>query len=38
VSRVVSQQVYYSLLMRDIENELVPLAVDQILGILLHTG
>jgi aryl-alcohol dehydrogenase-like predicted oxidoreductase len=30
----VSQQVYYSLQARDIENELVPLAVDQGLGIL----
>src|SRR3954467_3867802 len=33
-SRFVSQQVYYSLQARDIENELVPLAVDQGLGIL----
>jgi aryl-alcohol dehydrogenase-like predicted oxidoreductase len=30
----VSQQLYYSLQSRDIENELVPLAVDQGLGIL----
>jgi len=30
----VSQQVYYSLQNRDIENELVPLAIDQGLGIL----
>jgi aryl-alcohol dehydrogenase-like predicted oxidoreductase len=30
----VSQQLYYSLQARDIENELVPLAVDQGLGIL----
>jgi aryl-alcohol dehydrogenase-like predicted oxidoreductase len=34
VSRFVSQQVYYSLQARDIENELVPLSVDQGLGIL----
>ena len=34
VSRFVSQQVYYSLQARDIEYELVPLAVDQGLGIL----
>jgi len=34
ISRFVSQQVYYSLQARDIENELVPLAVDQGLGIL----
>src|SRR5215210_418739 len=34
VARFVSQQVYYSLQARDIENELVPLAVDQGLGIL----
>ena len=33
-ARFVSQQVYYSLQARDIENELVPLAVDQGLGIL----
>lgn len=32
--RFVSQQLYYSLQARDIENELVPLAVDQGLGIL----
>ena len=34
VTPFVSQQVYYSLQARDIENELVPLAVDQGLGIL----
>jgi aryl-alcohol dehydrogenase-like predicted oxidoreductase len=34
VSRFVSQQLYYSLQNRDIENELVPVAVDQGLGIL----
>jgi len=34
LARFVSQQVYYSLQARDIENELVPLAVDQGLGIL----
>jgi aryl-alcohol dehydrogenase-like predicted oxidoreductase len=34
VSRFISQQVYYSLQARDIENELVPLSVDQGLGIL----
>ena len=34
VSKFVSQQVYYSLQARDIEYELVPLAVDQGLGIL----
>jgi aryl-alcohol dehydrogenase-like predicted oxidoreductase len=31
---IVSQQVHYSLQARDIENELVPLAVDQGIGIL----
>ncbi|HVD19787.1 MAG TPA: aldo/keto reductase [Propionibacteriaceae bacterium] len=35
LSRFVSQQVYYSLQARDIENELVPLAVDQGIGILI---
>jgi aryl-alcohol dehydrogenase-like predicted oxidoreductase len=34
LSRFVSQQVYYSLQARDIENELVPLSIDQGLGIL----
>src|SRR3954453_20559933 len=34
ISRFVSQQVYYSLQARDIENELVPPAVDKGLGIL----
>ena len=34
VSKYVSQQVYYSLQARDIEYEIVPLAVDQGLGIL----
>ncbi len=34
VTPFVSQQVYYSLQARDIENELVPLALDQGLGIL----
>ena len=34
VTPFVSMQVYYSLQARDIENELVPLAVDQGLGIL----
>ncbi|HEX9012266.1 MAG TPA: aldo/keto reductase [Anaerolineaceae bacterium] len=33
-ARFVSQQVYYSLVARDLENELVPLALDQKLGIL----
>ena len=33
-SPFVSQQLYYSLQARDIENELVPVAVDQGLGIL----
>ncbi|MDA8291524.1 MAG: aldo/keto reductase [Actinomycetota bacterium] len=33
-SRYVSQQVYYSLLDRDIEYELVPLSIDEGLGIL----
>jgi aryl-alcohol dehydrogenase-like predicted oxidoreductase len=33
-SRFVSQQIYYSLQARDAENELVPLTVDQGLGIL----
>jgi aryl-alcohol dehydrogenase-like predicted oxidoreductase len=30
----VSEQIYYSLLTRDAENELIPLAIDQHLGIL----
>ena len=34
LARFVSQQIYYSLQARDAENELVPLAVDQGLGIL----
>jgi aryl-alcohol dehydrogenase-like predicted oxidoreductase len=34
LERFVSQQVFYSLQNRDIENELVPLAIDQGLGIL----
>src|SRR4051794_6122584 len=34
LARFVSQQLYYSLQNRDIENELVPVAVDQGLGIL----
>ena len=34
VQSFVSQQVYYSLQNRDIENELVPLAIDQGIGIL----
>jgi aryl-alcohol dehydrogenase-like predicted oxidoreductase len=34
LSRYVSQQVYYSLVGRDLENELVPLSVDQKVGIL----
>ncbi len=34
VSKFVSQQVYYSLQARDIEYEIVPLAIDQGLGIL----
>jgi aryl-alcohol dehydrogenase-like predicted oxidoreductase len=34
ISRYVSQQLYYSLQARDIEYELVPLAIDQGLGIL----
>jgi len=34
VSKYVSQQVYYSLQARDIEYEIVPVAVDQGLGIL----
>src|ERR687886_1654928 len=34
VARFVSQQVYYSLQARDIENEIVPLAIDQGIGIL----
>ena len=33
-SRFVSEQIYYSLQARDAENELVPIAVDQGLGIL----
>jgi aryl-alcohol dehydrogenase-like predicted oxidoreductase len=33
-SRFVSQQVYYSLQARDVEDELVPLSLDQGLGIL----
>src|SRR3954453_10312853 len=33
-SRLVSQQIYYSLQAREAENELVPLAIDQGLGIL----
>src|SRR3954454_23909414 len=33
-SRLVSQQIYYSLQAREAENELVPLSVDQGLGIL----
>ncbi|HEX2551070.1 MAG TPA: aldo/keto reductase, partial [Nocardioidaceae bacterium] len=32
--RFVSQQIYYSLQARDAENELVPIAIDQNLGIL----
>lgn len=34
LARYVSQQVYYSLVGRDLERELVPLALDQNLGIL----
>jgi aryl-alcohol dehydrogenase-like predicted oxidoreductase len=34
LSRFVSNQLYYSLQARDIENEIVPVAVDQGLGIL----
>src|SRR6187551_2044138 len=34
VTPFVSQQVYYSLQARDIENEIVPLCVDQGIGIL----
>jgi aryl-alcohol dehydrogenase-like predicted oxidoreductase len=34
LQRFVSQQVFYSLQNRDIENELVPLSIDQGLGIL----
>jgi aryl-alcohol dehydrogenase-like predicted oxidoreductase len=34
ISRFVSQQIYYSLQARDAESELVPLTVDQGLGIL----
>ncbi len=34
MSRFVSQQIYYSLQAREAENELVPLAIDQGLGIL----
>src|SRR3954467_1484585 len=33
-SRLVSQQIYYSLQAREAENELVPLTIDQGLGIL----
>ena len=34
LTRFVSQQIYYSLQARDAENELVPLSIDQGLGIL----
>ena len=34
LSRFVSQQIYYSLQARDAENELVPVSIDQGLGIL----
>ena len=34
MARFVSEQIYYSLQARDVENELVPLAIDQGLGIL----
>src|SRR6185312_17513449 len=34
LERFISQQIYYSLLARDAEYELVPLAIDQGLGIL----
>jgi len=34
ISRFVSQQIYYSLQARDAESELVPLSIDQGLGIL----
>ena len=34
LSRFVSQQIYYSLQARDAENELVPVSLDQGLGIL----
>jgi aryl-alcohol dehydrogenase-like predicted oxidoreductase len=34
----VSNQVHYSLQTRDIENEIIPVAVDQGIGILVWSG
>lgn len=37
-SRFVSQQIYYSLLARDAENELVPLGLEEGVGIMVWSG
>lgn len=36
LDRIVSQQIRYSLLFRDSENELIPLSLDQGVGVIVH--